>query len=94
MKKKDEKERNFKDLNDLLNINGRLDEYAKSQKGSRSIQKLIEKLNNEDLNTLIFKLDSSFPALMMDIYGNYLCQKIIQHATSEQRCIILKSVTI
>lgn len=92
--KQQEKE-DFDSLEELLQkLPVRIDFYAKSQKGSRIIQKLIEKMNLTEIQTLILNLQPYLPDVMKDTYGNYLCQKIIQFCTPEQRCFILKSVLI
>lgn len=58
------------------------------------MQKFLNKITPEDLNLFILKLGNEFPALMMDIYGNYFCQKMIQCCSVEQRIDILNYVTL
>jgi hypothetical protein len=90
---KEEKGDDFCDLQELLDsINIDLWEYAKTQKGSRNLQKLLNKIQPESLDEILEKLKNNFPELMIDNYGNYFCQKLIQSCSSEQRMFILKHV--
>jgi hypothetical protein len=92
---KEEKGEDFADLQELMNsINVDLWEYAKSQKGSRNLQKLLNKIQPEGLDSILDKLKFNFPELMIDTYGNYFCQKLIQSCSSEQRMFILRHVII
>jgi hypothetical protein len=91
---KDEKCEEFEDINDLLSsINCELWIYAKTQKGSRNLQKLLNKIDPEELDIILEKVKKRFPELMADVYGNYFCQKLIQSCSAEQRMFILRNVT-
>ncbi len=102
---KEEKGEDFADLQELMNsITGELWDYAKSQKGSRyllliliffkrNLQKLLNKIQPEGLDSILDKLKYNFPELMIDTYGNYFCQKLIQSCSSDQRMFILRHVT-
>lgn len=90
---KDEKGEDFADLQELMNsISIPLWEYAKTQRGSRNIQKLLNKIEPGGLDEILEKLKNNFPELMVDTYGNYFCQKLIQSCSSEQRMFILRHV--
>lgn len=58
----------------------------------RILQKYLDKISPEGLDYLINKFSNKFPNLMVDTYGNYFCQKLIQSCSSEQRIMILKDV--
>ncbi len=52
--------------------------YIITQKGSRDIQDIIEKLNEKEIEILIFKLKDCISDITIDKYGNYFTQKLIQ----------------
>ena len=53
------------------------------------MQKYLNKISPEQINYVINRLNTNIPKLMVDIYGNYFCQKLIQCCSSEQRLKIL-----
>jgi hypothetical protein len=92
---KEEKGEEFADLQELISsINMPLWEYAKTQRGSRSLQKLLNKIEPGGLDKILEKLKFNFPELMVDTYGNYFCQKLIQSSSSDQRMFILRHVLL
>ncbi len=89
----DEKCEEFEDVQDMINtINCEVWIYARSQKGSRNLQKLLNKISPEELDVILEKIKKKFAELMTDIYGNYFCQKLIQCCSAEQRMFILRNV--
>ena len=46
---------------------------------------MINRMSPEGIDNVMFKLKDNFSDLLMDTYGNYFCQKLIQTCTSEQR---------
>jgi hypothetical protein len=92
---KDDRCDDFEDIQQLLSsIDCELWIYAKSQKGSRNLQKLLNKIQPEGLDVVLEKIKSNFYELMTDTYGNYFCQKLIQCCSAEQRMFILRNVSI
>jgi len=71
--------------NDLIQM-------IKTQKGSKNIQNDLVKSSVETIEFLLSKICFSLPELMMDIYGNYFCQKLIKICSQRDRIVILKSV--
>lgn len=57
------------------------------------MQKFLNKITPENLNYLINRLGDNTAKLMIDTYGNYFCQKLIQSCSAEQRIDILNNVT-
>lgn len=89
----EKEEDEFETLQELMeSINMTLWEYAKKQKGSRNLQKLLDKIEPQELNTLLLELKNHFTELMIDTYGNYFCQKLIQSCSYEQRLMILSDI--
>jgi hypothetical protein len=58
------------------------------------MQKSLNKLTYENINYLIAKLGKKIAILMVDVYGNYFCQKLIQCCSSEQRTMFLNNVDL
>jgi hypothetical protein len=56
------------------------------------LQKFLNKISPENLELLIENLNHNTPKLMIDLYGNYFCQKLIQSCSAEQRISILNYV--
>lgn len=104
MSEQEPKGEEFADLQELKNsTNMELWDYAKTQKGSRyilyfiffrNLQKLLNKLQPENIDILLENLKNNFAEMMKDTYGNYFCQKLIQTCSADQRIFILKNVII
>jgi hypothetical protein len=58
------------------------------------MQKYLNKILPDDLNLIISRLGHNIPKLMIDLYGNYFCQKMIQCCSAEQRTQVISFVTI
>jgi hypothetical protein len=58
------------------------------------MQKFLIKLNEDTLSIIIEILSNAFDKIIVDIYGNYFCQKLIQSCNNEQKIEILKCVKI
>lgn len=69
-----------------------LPEFIKTQKGSRIMQKELNSISPENLELLLRRLSPSLTGIMIDTYGNYFSQKLIQCSSPQQRVTILKSV--
>ena len=78
----------------LSNQNFDLPEFIKSQKGSRIMQKELNNISPENLEFLLNRLCPGLTGIMIDTYGNYFSQKLIQCCSPQQRLKILKSVIL
>jgi hypothetical protein len=67
--------------------------FIKTQKGSRYMQKFLNKLQPEKINKLLYGLSKDFREVMVDNYGNYFMQKLTQCCSSNQRMFVLQSVS-
>jgi hypothetical protein len=70
-----------------------LTSFVCTEKGSRAVQKILDKICHEKLDLIIDMLKNGFSKLMTDIYGNYLCQKLILSCSTERRIFILKNIS-
>ena len=78
----------------LANQSFDLPEFIKTQRGSRIMQKELNCISPENLVSLLHRLCPSLTGIMIDTYGNYFSQKLIQCCSPQQRLLILKSVII
>jgi len=89
-------EENYEDEEDLINfvqkVGDNLTNLIKTQRGSRMMQKFLNKMSREDADFLLQKLSVNFREIMNDSYGNYFMQKMIQCCGSEQRMFILENI--
>jgi hypothetical protein len=60
----------------------------------RTMQKFINRATPDVLDQLMELLKDRFAGLLMDTYGNYFCQKLIQTCNAEQRLVLLRDVSI
>ena len=80
-------------INSILNLNdNELYSYIITQKGSREIQSILKKVAENDVDALIAKLSPHFSDIMIDKYGNYFSQRLIQICSPNQRVALLKSI--
>ena len=70
-----------------------LPEYIITQKGSRVLQKELNMISQENLELLLKKICPQLSKIMIDIYGNYFSQRLIQCCSPNQRLQILKAVS-
>ena len=66
--------------------------YIITQKGSRDVQNIIKKVNENEVELLISKLKNFFSDITIDKYGNYFSQKLIQICLPSQRIQLLESM--
>ena len=66
--------------------------YIITQKGSRDVQNIIKKVNENEVELLISKLKNYFSDITIDKYGNYFSQKLIQICLPSQRVQLLESI--
>jgi Pumilio-family RNA binding repeat len=61
--------------------------------GSKNVQYLLDTLKFNEKKSLINALIPHTDILMMDIFGNYVVQKIIELGTDDQRDIVIKHMS-
>ena len=92
----DRKSNTNEDYSDVYEILACLDtnlaDYIRTQKGSRNMQKLLNKITPDKLDIILKEIGDSLPELMVDPYSNYFCQKLAQCCSSEQRIFFLRKV--
>eukprot|EP00456_Euglypha_rotunda_P081310 TRINITY_DN7929_c0_g1_i16.p1 TRINITY_DN7929_c0_g1~~TRINITY_DN7929_c0_g1_i16.p1 ORF type:complete len:663 (-),score=71.59 TRINITY_DN7929_c0_g1_i16:16-1899(-) len=64
-------------------------DLARSQVGSRFLQRKLSEHDPTYFNTVFAAVYPHLAELMVDLFGNYLCQKLIEFANEEQRYSML-----
>ncbi|THG99421.1 hypothetical protein EW026_g2926 [Hermanssonia centrifuga] len=76
----------------LEDLQGEIPSLCKDQHGCRYLQKKLEEGVPEHRDIIFRETFSHFAELMTDPFGNYLCQKLLEFSTDEQRNLICESV--
>jgi hypothetical protein len=76
----------------LEELQGEIFALCKDQHGCRYLQKKLEEGNPSYRDMIFTETFSHFAELMTDPFGNYLCQKMLEYCTDEQRNLIVESV--
>jgi len=66
---------------------------SKDQSGCRKLQKKLETGDQAVITRIFEKILPNFGELMIDPFGNYLCQKVIETCSIEQVGIMINNVT-
>ena len=56
------------------------------------MQKIIGKIDYNDLQIILNEIQPVIPDLMLDSYGNYMVQSLVNVCTVDQRFLILEKV--
>ncbi|KAG5654281.1 hypothetical protein H0H81_005130 [Sphagnurus paluster] len=76
----------------LEDLQGEIPALCKDQHGCRYLQKKLEEGIPEHRDMIFRETFGHFAELMTDPFGNYLCQKLLEYSTDEQRNVICESV--
>ncbi|WWC66536.1 uncharacterized protein I206_100439 [Kwoniella pini CBS 10737] len=76
----------------IEDLAGELLPLCKDQHGCRYLQKKLEDGEPKHRDMIFNETYGHFPELMTDPFGNYLCQKLLEYSTEEQRSAIIDSV--
>ena len=80
-------------LKKLLEMNEQnLYNYIITQKGSRDVQNILKKANENEVELIIAKIKKYFSDITIDKYGNYFSKKLIQICLPSQRVQLLESI--
>ena len=66
--------------------------FLTTQKGSRSIQNILSTVSEKEIDIILKKIKSKSNEIMIDKYGNYFFQKLIELCTPKQRHFLLLSI--
>ena len=76
----------------LEDLQGEIFALCKDQHGCRYLQKKLEEGQPSHRDMIFAETFNHFAELMTDPFGNYLCQKMLEYCTDEQRNLIVESV--
>ncbi|OMJ81818.1 hypothetical protein SteCoe_17640 [Stentor coeruleus] len=65
---------------------------AKTKTGSKRLQQCIAKSRPEEIEKIVTSVAPYMGDLMIDLYGNYMCQTLVQSCSSSQRLALLSGM--
>ncbi|BAF28514.1 pumilio domain-containing protein C6G9.14 [Oryza sativa Japonica Group] len=74
-------------------VAGRIYMLAKDQNGCRFLQKVFTEGTKEDFEKILAEIIDHFGELMIDPFGNYLVQKLLEECSDDQRTRIICEIT-
>ncbi|KAJ9166302.1 hypothetical protein P3X46_021076 [Hevea brasiliensis] len=77
----------------LENLRGRILRFAKDQNGCRLLQSILGSVTQEGIDMVFLEVIDYVGELMLDPFGNYVVQKLVEVCSEEQRTQILLTVT-
>lgn len=75
----------------LHDYKGKLYELCKDQNGCRFLQTKLEE-SPMHVDFIFEELYTHFADLMVDPFGNYLCQKLLGHCNDQQRAMMMDTI--
>ncbi|ETS79063.1 hypothetical protein PFICI_08916 [Pestalotiopsis fici W106-1] len=75
----------------LSNFQGGILELCKDQHGCRYLQKQLENRLPHEIHMIWLETNAHVVDLMMDPFGNYLCQKLLEYCTDDERTVLIRN---
>ena len=82
-----------KPVQSIYEYKGLLSNLAKTQQGSKYLQRVLTRAPPDVVEFIIKEVIKEMKTLMIDQYGNYFCQKLLQSSSSQQRCEMLQELS-
>ncbi|KAJ0261568.1 Pumilio 12 [Hirschfeldia incana] len=79
--------------NSLAETKGKIYHMAKDQYGCRFLQRKFSEKNENDIEIIFNEIIDYISELMIDPFGNYLVQKLLEVCSQDQRMQIVQSIT-
>ncbi|KAL1922970.1 uncharacterized protein VTP21DRAFT_9346 [Calcarisporiella thermophila] len=76
----------------IESLRGQILSLARDQHGCRFLQNKIEEGDQLAFKAVMEEIGGHIPQLMIDPFGNYLCQRLFEHANDEQRTLLVQAV--
>jgi len=80
-------------IDDPSSLKGHIYDLCKDQQGCRNLQRMLEDDDPYITNMIFDEVLDHIVKLMSDPFGNYLCQKLFDYCTDEQRLKIVKIIS-
>ncbi len=77
----------------LDQVVGHVMELATNQNGSRFLQDRLDERQPPYLDIVFDEILEFLPELMVNLFGNYLCQKVITYSSAQQQMLILQKLS-
>ncbi|KAL1916692.1 uncharacterized protein VTP21DRAFT_5396 [Calcarisporiella thermophila] len=77
----------------LQDIQSEIYSLCRDQHGCRFLQRKLEERVADHVEMIFGEVKEHFVELMTDPFGNYLCQKLIEYCTEEQRTALIQTVS-
>lgn len=75
----------------LQDIGGEIYSLCKDQHGCRFLQKELETRNPQSIHMIWLETKAYVVELMVDPFGNYLCQKLLEYCTDDERTTLIEN---
>ncbi|KAL2149393.1 hypothetical protein VTH82DRAFT_8044 [Thermothelomyces myriococcoides] len=75
----------------LEQVGGTIYSLCKDQHGCRYLQKQLENRIPEQIHMIWLETNQHVVELMTDPFGNYLCQKLLEYCSDEERTVLIKN---
>ena len=75
----------------IENYQGEIYSLCKDQHGCRYLHKQMETRNPETVQLIFLETQQHVVELMTDPFGNYLCQKLLEHSNDAQRTVLVNN---
>ena len=75
----------------LEHLQGEIYGLCKDQHGCRYLQKQLEAGNPEHVHLVFLETNQHVVELMTDPFGNYLCQKLLEYSSDDQRTVLINN---
>lgn len=77
----------------LEDLRGRIMPLAMNQHGCKFLQENFQHMSDEGIEMIFLEVIHHVPELILDQFGNYIVQKLVEFGNEEQRTQILLSIT-
>lgn len=67
-------------------------QMASTKLGSKKLQQIIAMSRPDGIEKIVQSVSDSMGDLMVDLYGNYMCQTLLQSCSAAQRLVLLSSM--
>jgi hypothetical protein len=67
----------------------KISDYARTRDGSKILQKDLQNPSPMLITYMVKEIGFGLADMMIDVYGNYFCQKLFDHCASPQRLMLL-----
>ncbi|KAK3397282.1 armadillo-type protein [Sordaria brevicollis] len=77
----------------LEQVVGTIYSLCKDQHGCRYLQKKLDDRNEEQIHMIWLETNQHVIELMTDPFGNYLCQKLLELCSEDERTVLIRNAT-